>query len=200
MDILQIIKSRRAVKHYDKNFEIPKQDLDILLEHAILAPTSFNIQHWRLVLVKDQNVRKQIREAAWDQAQITDSSLLFILCADIKAWNKNPERYWQNAPQETQDILLPMIKNFYEGKEQLQRDEAIRSTGIIAQNMMLTAKSMGYDSCPMIGFDSDKVAKIINLPPDHLIGMILAIGKGTKKAFAKSGQLKLEEILINDKF
>lgn len=65
-------------------------------------------------------MRCQIREAAWDQAQITDASLLFVICADVKVWDKEPARYWKDASQETQEFWCP----FYEGKEQLQRDGA----------------------------------------------------------------------------
>ena len=200
MNTLKAIKARRAVKHYDPDFVISQEDIDTLLEHVILAPTSFNIQNWRFVLVEDKALRGQIREAAWNQAQVTEASLLFVMCADLKAWNKNPKRYWKNAPKEAQDILVPMIKPFYEGKEQLQRDEALRSIGIAAQTIMLAAKSMGYDSCPMIGFDPEKVAELINLPEDHMVGMLVVVGKATKPAWPKPGQLPLSDVLIKNRF
>ena len=82
----------------------------------------------------------------------------------------------------------------------MQHDEAMRSCGIAAQTLMLAAKSMGYDSCPMIGFDIDGVAKLINLPDDHVMGAMVAIGKGTKKSWPKPGQLTLEEIVVENGF
>jgi hypothetical protein len=97
-------------------------------------------------------------------------------------------------------MLVPMVKPFYQGREQLQRDEAMRSIGIAAQTLMLSAKSMGYDSCPMIGFDADVVAKLINLPADHTVGMLLTIGKAAKPAFTKGGFLPMSEIVIQDRF
>lgn len=90
MHTLEAIKARRAVKHYDPAFKMPQADIDRLLEHMLESPSSFNIQHWRIVTVQDSALRQQIRAAAWDQAQVTDASLLFILCADIKAWKKMP--------------------------------------------------------------------------------------------------------------
>lgn len=200
MDTLQVIRERRAVKHYDKDFVMPQEDIDTLLELATQSPTSFNIQNWRFLLVEDKELRAQIREAAWDQAQVTDASLLFVMCADVRAWDRDPERYWKNAPKEAQDILIPMIKPFYEGKEQLQRDEALRSIGIAAQTIMLGAKSMGYDSCPMIGFDPEKVAELINLPKDYMIGMLLVVGKAAKGAWPKPGQLPLSDVLVKNRF
>lgn len=200
MDTFQAIRERRAVKQYDPQHRMDEDEIASLLDLAIQAPTSFNMQNWRFVLVRDPKLRKQIRAAANDQPQVTDASLLFVLCADVKAWEKEPARYWRNAPKEIQDILVPWMKPFYEGKERLQRDEAMRSVGIVAQTIMLAAKAIGYDSCPMIGFDADKVAELIRLPEDHVIGMFVVVGKGTKPAWPKPGQLPLDEVLIEDRF
>jgi len=93
-----------------------------------------------------------------------------------------------------------MIKSFYSGNVQIQRDEVMRSCGIAAQTLMLTAKAMGYDTCPMVGFDSDAVAKLINLPSGYVVSMMVAIGKATKPAHPRGGQLPLNEIIIENKF
>jgi nitroreductase len=97
-------------------------------------------------------------------------------------------------------MFVKMIGDFYDGKEQLQRDEAMRSCGIAAQTIMLTAKAMGYDSGAMIGFDSEKVAKIINLPDDHVIGLMVVVGKQVKPASPRGGQLPLSDIVFTDRF
>lgn len=200
MDTIEAIRARRAVKHYDPDFVMPDEHQAELLNLARQSPTSFNIQNWRFVNVKDKALREQVREAAWGQAQITEASMLLILCGDLKAHKKDPARYWVDAPQAAQDVLVPMIAPFYEGKPETQRDECMRSVGIAAQTVMLAAKAMGYDSCPMIGFDSDEVAKLINLPEDHVIGMIVTIGKGIRPAWPKPGYLPDEEVIITDKF
>ena len=200
MDTFDAIKERRSVKHYDPNYKLSDEEIEKLLSLAVLSPTSFNIQNWRFVTIKDPEIRKQIRSVSWDQAQVTESSLLLALCADLKAWKKNPERYWTNVPKDAQDFLIPAIGPFYEGNEQLQRDEAMRSCGIAAQTLMLAAKSMGYDSNPMIGFDPEKVSEIINLPDDHVISMLLVIGKQIQPAMPRGGQLPLSEVVYTDKF
>ena len=200
MDTFDAIKQRRSVKHYDPNHKFTEEEIEKLMSLAVLSPTSFNMQNWRFVLVKDSETRKKIRAVAWDQAQVTDSSLLIVICADLKAWKKDPARYWKNAPKEARDFLVPAMSPFYEGKEQLQRDEAMRSCGIVAQTLMLTAKTMGYDSNPMIGFDPQKVAEIINLPDEHVISMLMAIGKQVKSAMTRGGQLQLDQVVFTDKF
>ena len=196
----EAIRTRRAIKHYDANHSMTPEEVNALLSLAILSPTAFNIQNWRFVVITDPELRKQIREVAWDQAQVTDASLFIVLCADLKSWEKQPSRYWVNAPKEIQEFMLPAIDKYYRGKDQVQRDEAMRSCGITAQTLMLAARSMGYDSCPMDGFDFEKVSELINLPAEHVIAMFVAIGKCTKESWPRPGQLDLNEVIIKNRF
>lgn len=200
MDTFTAIEQRRAVKHFDPDHKMTPEEQQKLFSLALQAPTAFNIQNWRFVSLTDSELRKQVRAVAWDQSQVTDASLLLVLCADLKSWEKSPERYWKDAPEEVRNFIVPAIDQYYRGREQVQRDEAMRSCGIAAQTLMLAAKAMGYDSCPMDGFDFDAVAKLINLPEDHVVAMFVAIGKGTKEAWPKPGQLPMSDIIIENKF
>jgi nitroreductase len=199
MDTLQAIIERRSIRAYDSAHKFTSQEFNQLIDLAAQAPSSFNIQHWRLVNVTDTELRKQIRKAAWDQVQVTDASLLFVVAADTKAWQKNPAQYFRNAPKAAQDLLIPMIAPFYEGKEQLQRDEAMRSVGLIMQTMMIAAKGMGYDSVPMIGFDPVRVAELIKLPNDHVIGGLLVVGKAVSPAFPKPGFIE-KSVMVRENY
>lgn len=200
MNTREAIISRRAIKAFAPEHVMTDSEEKELLSLAMLSPTAFNIQNWRFVVVKDNELRQQIREAAWGQAQVTDCSLFIVICADLKSWEKDPTRYWRNAAKEVQDFMLPAIDGYYRDKDEVQRDEAFRSCGIAAQTLMLAAKDMGYDSCPMDGFDFEKVAQLIQLPDDHVIAMFVAIGKGTKPAWPRPGQLAMEEVVIQDGF
>lgn len=201
MDTFDAIYTRRAIKAYDPEHRLTEAEITKLLEAAIQAPTSFNIQHWRFVVVEDPALRRRIREEFGNnQAQMTDASLLVIMTADTKAWEKRPERYWQNAPPEVNELLTGWMKPFHEGREWLQRDEAQRSIGMAMQTLMLAATAMGYQSCPMIGFDIEKVAELINLPADHVMGPMVAIGRGIKDPWPKPGQLPLAELVVNNRF
>ncbi len=200
MDTFDAIQSRRSVKAFDPAHRLTADEESRLLQAAIQAPTSFNIQHWRFVIARDPDLRRQIRALGHDQSQITDASLLVIMTADVHAWKKDPQRYWRHAPKEVADLLVGWMGPFHEGREQLQRDEAMRSIGMAMQTLMLAAKAMGYDSCPMIGYDFDAVARLINLPADHAIGPMVAIGRGTKAPWPKPGQLGLDEVVIENRF
>ena len=132
MNTLEAIQARRSVKHYDPDHQMSEEEIMQLLGLAMLSPTAFNIQNWRFVTVRDPELRKQIRAVSWDQAQVTDASLLIVLCADLKAWEKDPGRYWRNAPQEVADFLVPAIGDYYRDKPQVMQDElrdALRGDG-----------------------------------------------------------------------
>jgi len=200
MNVTQAILERRSVKAYDPQHKMSEEEIAKLMSLAILSPTAFNIQNWRFVVVTDPALRKEIRAASWDQAQVEDASVLIVLTADLHAWKKQPERYWANAPKQVQDYLVPAIGQYYTGKEQVQRDEAMCSCGMAAMTIMLAAKEMGYDTCPMDGFDFDAVAKLLNLPDDHTPVMFVVVGKALKQAQPRGGQLEIDEVVIYNKF
>ncbi|GAL96227.1 NADH/NADPH-flavin oxidoreductase [Acetobacter tropicalis NRIC 0312] len=200
LDVASAILARRATKVFDAEHRIPEEDLETILGLARRMPTAFNIQNWRFVVVEDTELRREIRKVAWDQPQVTDASALLILCADIKAWKKSPARYWENAGPETQEIMVGAIDQYYRGREQVQRDEGMRSCGMAAGAIMLLAESMGYATCPMDGFDFEAVGKLIHLPEDHEIVMFVALGKPAKDPYPTGGILPESEIIIRNTF
>ena len=200
MNVSQAIQERRSIKAYDPSHRMTEAEIQQLLSLAMLAPPAFNIQHWRFVVVTDPVLRHQIRAVSWNQAQVTDASLLIVLTADLKAWEKDPARYWVNAPQQVGEYLVNAIHDYYTDHEQAQRDEGMRSGGMAAMTLMLAAKEMGYDTCPMDGFDFDAVAKLINLPADHTPVMFVVVGKAMEEAKARGGQLPMNEVVVYNRF
>lgn len=200
MNVSTAIQERRAEKMFDPSFTISEHQVTELLEKAILSPTAFNIQNWRIVNVKDPALRQKIREVAWNQDKVTDASLLFVICADLNAWAKEPARYWAGAPQMYQDMLIPAIDAYYRDKPQVQRDEAMRSCGLLAMSIMLLAQEQGWHSCPMDGFDFDAVGKLINLPDDHVVSMMIAVGRRSQESFPRTGKLPRAEVHVENSF
>ena len=200
MNVSDAIEQRRSIKAFDPNHSMTDEEINKLLSLAMLSPTAFNIQNWRFVVVRDSALRREIQKVSNNQAQITEASLLVVLCADLKAWTKDTARYWRTAPEDVREALVFMIHQYYEGREQVQRDEAMRSCGIAAMALMLAATEMGYGSCPMDLADLDAAGKLINLPEDHVVAMFVAIGKGIKEPWPRGGQLSTDEVMVIDRF
>lgn len=200
MDVRTAIESRRAIKEFDAGHAMTDPEINALMSLALLSPTAFNIQHWRFVLVRDPELRQAIRAVSWMQPQKTDASLLVIICADVGAWEKSPDRYWKNASDEVREGIVGAIGEYYRGRPQTQRDEAMRSSGMAAQTLMLAAQEMGYESCPMDLADFDDVAKLIRLPEGHVIAMFVAVGKRIREPWPRAGQLPMDEVVLIDRF
>lgn len=200
MDTFDAIKTRRAIKKFDSSYKMTDEQVQSLMKLTLLSPTSYNQQNWRFVTVTDQAVKEKIHVAARNQAQPLDGSLVILLCGNMNAWKDDPMRYWKNHPLEKQEHVKEAMHKKYSDSPQNRRDEAIRSCGFAAQTIMLAAKQMGLDSCPMVGFDYDEMAKIIELPDDHLIVLMIVVGKALEPAKERGGQLSLDEVVFENKF
>ncbi|MGA0297065.1 MAG: nitroreductase family protein [Nitrosopumilaceae archaeon] len=200
MDTFDAIKTRRAIKKFDPSHKMSPDEIKFLMELAILSPTSYNQQNWRFITATDQDVKDRISKAARDQAQPRDGSLVIVLCGDTNAWKTNPDRYWKNAPKTRQEQVTKALEKKYSDSMENRRDEVMKSCGFAAQTIMLAAKQMGLDSCPMRGFDYDELAQVINLPQDHIIAMMVVVGKALEPAGPRGGQLGLDEVVFENKF
>ena len=200
MDTFDAIKTRRAIKKFDSSYKMTDEQVQSLMKLTLLSPTSYNQQNWRFVTITDQKIKEKIHVAARNQAQPLDGSLVILLCGNMNAWKDNPMRYWKNHPLEKQEHVRDAMHKKYSDSPQNRRDEAMRSCGFAAQTIMLAAKQMGLDSCPMVGFEYDEMAKIINLPDDHIIVMMIVVGKAASPAAERGGQLSLDEVVFENKF
>lgn len=200
MDTFDAIKTRRAIKKFDSTYKMSDEQVQSLMKLALLSPTSYNQQNWRFVTVTDHEIKEKISIAARNQAQPLDGSLVILLCGNMNAWKDDPMRYWKNHPLEKQEHVKEAMHKKYSDSPQNRRDEAMRSCGFAAQTIMLAARQMGLDSCPMVGFEYDEMAKIINLPEDHLIVLMIVVGKAAAPANERGGQLSLDEVVFENKF
>ncbi len=200
MTVSEAIESRRSIKYFEPDFELPAADVEALCTAARLSPTAFNIQNGRYVLVRDAALKAEIRKAAWDQPQVSGCSLLMVLCYDLMAWDRDPERYWSNAPPAVAQQMVSEIRDFYRDDEKLQRDEGMRTCGIAAGAVMLQARELGLDTCAMDGFDYKRVGHLIHLPADHEICLMIAIGKAAQPPHARPGLLQPGDTIVNEGF
>ena len=200
MDTFEAISTRRAIKKFDNSHKMTPEQVKSLMELAILSPTSYNQQNWRFITVTDQTIKEQISKAARNQPQPSDGSLVVILCGNMNAWKEEPLRYWKNSTPEKQEYVKNALHAKNADNLQNQRDEAIRSCGFAGQTIMLAARQMGLDSCPMGGFEYDELAKIINLPESHLIVLMIVVGKAAEPASPRGGQLSLDEVVFENRF
>lgn len=198
MELEQAIQQRGSVKAYDPDVTLDDAELAAIFRLVERTPSSFNLQHWRFVCVRDHGLRQELMAASWNQPHVGQAAVDVVVCGKLGA-HEDAARCWSEAPAEVAARMVPMIGGFYAGKEQLQRDEAIRSGSLAAMTLMLVAQSRGWNTCPMIGFDPRKVSAILGIPDDHVPVVLITLGKGGAAPFP-SGRLPLSETVRLDRF
>jgi nitroreductase len=199
MEFSKVVEARRSVKLFDTSYDVDDATLGKLFDSVVLSPSSFNLQHWRFVVVRDAENKKALRSVAYDQPQVTDAAVVVVVCANLLA-HRDAERIHADAPDDVRSKMVPMINGFYEGKDRMQRDEAIRSASLAAMTLMLAATDMGLATGPMIGFDPDGVSKAIGLDDAHLPVMLIVLGKQTGDIRPRASRLGLDEVVKLERF
>ena len=199
METLKCIAARRSVKSFDPKHSLSEDELRQLLSAAALAPSSFNMQNRHFVVLTNPAAKAALMPAAFGQEQVRDASAVIVITGDLQAHDK-AARFLRNASEPLRSTFTSMAHQFYADKPQLQREEGCRSAGLAGMNLMLAAKAMGYDSCPMIGFDPAQVSQALGLDEQHPPLMIVVVGKPTKPAWPRLGLLSLDELVSIDRF
>lgn len=194
MEFSAVVRQRRSIKSYDPARTISDAQLKELFEEVVLSPSAFNLQHWAFIAVRDPEIKKKLKEAAWGQQQIEDCSVPIFVAGKLNAHRDAPSIY-KGVPEGVREKVLPMIADFYEGKDQLVRDETIRSASLAAMTLMYAAKSRGFDTGPIIGFDSDAVARLLKLGPDHIPVMLIVLGYAKGEPRPRSCRKPVEEVV-----
>lgn len=177
----QAIAERRATPSFDGS-PMPDSDLHAILLAGLQAPSSYNMQPWRFVVVRSPEQKKRLRIASYNQAKVEEASVMIVACGDAGGWrngdveqmlelgrqNGMPENYAEQAKSAIPGYLshhpnLPLWIN--------------RQVMLAFTHMLLTAETLGYDTAPMEGFEEDKVREVLRLPLSYSVVALLGIGK-----------------------
>lgn len=183
MDAIQAIKERRSINFFETGKDIPNDKLKEILEIANLSPSSFNLQPWKVVVVKDPEKKKILKQCAFNQPKVEEASVVLILVADPNAIEENMDRTLDNWQElgymkpDMRETYKGMANNLYGPADSLKRKIfAVKNTSLFAMNLMIAAKGLGLETHPMDGFDEECVKKEFNIPADKIIPMLIAIG------------------------
>jgi putative NAD(P)H nitroreductase len=183
MDVIQAIKERRSINYFETGKAISDDKLKELFDIANLSPSSFNLQPWKIIVVRDPGRKKVLRQCAFNQPKVEEASAVLIMIADPKGVEENLQRVldsWQELgyiKAEMRQTYLEMAKNLYGQEASLKRKLfAVKNTSLFAMNLMITAKGLGLETHPMDGFDEECIKKEFNIPEDKIIPMLVAVG------------------------
>ena len=183
--VIDALKFRHACKKFDPTKKIPRPSLDTILESACLSPTSFGMEAWKFLVLASDNIRRELKPACWDQAQVTDSSHVVVILARPSLIDPSNEYVLKSflrrqLPEEVTRAYMEKYKAHME-TEVFSRMNAYawcaKQCYIGLANMMTTAASMGIDSCPMEGFEKDRVEAILKIDTQQFeVAVLVALG------------------------
>ncbi|WP_320174737.1 nitroreductase family protein [Maridesulfovibrio sp.] len=203
MEFPQILEKRRAVNYFDPTRDVDQKLLEKIIEQAGNAPSSYNLQPWKLKVIRDMDRKKALRALAFDQPKVTEAPVILIVLADRDGWKlENPtvENVFNNfvasgkMQTEQKGWFAGVTQGLYGRDEMAAQAFANKNTGLFAMSLMYAATANGLESHPMDGFDLQGVRKEFNIPENYWIPMLIAIGylnpgteihpKGWRQSFA----------------
>jgi nitroreductase len=207
MDFIDVMNSRRAVNFFDPDKDVPDETLKAMIQTAAKAPSSFNLQPWSLIILREQEEKTRLQSLAWNQPKVSEAPVTLIVLADRDGW-KEGHRFVEKNFQEmikakamTEDQrqwFADARNSLYGGTEEKQLAFACKNAGFFAMALMLAAKNLGLDTHPMDGFDHDAVRKEFNIPDNYWIPLLLAVGyfKKDMELVPPKWRKTVEEIVV----
>jgi nitroreductase len=193
------IKERRATPSFE-DVPIHTADLEKIIRAGLEAPSGYNLQPWRFVVVRDREQRKKLRQAAFGQPKVEEASAVIVACGDPQGWKEgdleemlrmSAEHGYADAA--AQERIRGAVTGFLGsppgkagGVEPTWDVWANRHTMIALTTMMWAAETLGYDTAPMEGFMEDQVKALLKIPARVRVVALLAVGrlKGADKTYA----------------
>ena len=156
MDIIDYYKWRYATKKFDPNKKIPISEIEIIKESIRLAPTSYGLQLFKVIIIENQLKKEALRKFSYNQSQVSDASHLFIFCNSTKVFEKDIDSYIENKslsqkiPVEKNKGYGDFLKKTLLNKSSEEISEWTKNQLYIALTHLMTAcASLKIDSCPI---------------------------------------------------
>ncbi|HEL1584266.1 TPA: nitroreductase family protein [Streptococcus suis] len=200
-DFNEIMFGRKSIKVYDETATIDHEEMLEMLNKAITAPSSVNLQPWRFVVVESAAAKAKLRPMVrFNTKQVDTASAVILIFADIKPQDRTEVIYDRavaegKMPPEVRDYQVPAIKSMYDNLSPATMREVVKmDASLAAMQLMLVARSHGYDTNPMSGFDPEEMAATFELDPNRYIPVLMvSIGKAKEPGF-DSVRIEAEKI------
>jgi nitroreductase len=199
------IAGRRATPSFDGT-PIPAEDLETILKAGLSAPSGYNMQPWRFVVVQSHEGRKKLRAASYNQAKVEEASAVIVACGDADGWRKDLDEMLElgragGMPESYASQAKSSVPNYMSSFSEDQMKAWLNKQVMLAYtHMLLMAEVLGYDTAPMEGFEQERVHEALRLPMSYWVVALLAVGhlKGADKF--DGGRFKMSHTVFGEEF
>jgi nitroreductase len=204
-EFLGLVTGRRATPAFSPTAAVPDSDLAIILKAGLDAPSSYNLQPWRFIVVRDIEQRRKLRIAAMNQEQVEQAPVVVVACGDTTGWREDLEsiiRIGRDHGFSDQARIDRKRTNVTReiGSHPNMPQWVTKQTMIAATTMMWMAEALGYDTGPMEGFYEDQVRRVLNIPDHVCVLFLLAIGRLEGEDSKYPGRLPPPRTLFGERY
>ena len=186
--LAQAIRERRATPSFD-GVPIPASDMRQILDAGLHAPSGYNMQPWRFIVVQSEEQKRKLRAASYNQAKVEEASAVIVACGDRDGWRKDLDEMLrlgraggmsEGYAAQAEDSVPAYLSSFTEEQMTGWLNKMVM---MAFTSMMLMAEVLGYDTAPMEGFEQRGVCETLKLPMSYWVVALLAVGhlKGPDK-------------------
>ncbi|MCR2806146.1 nitroreductase family protein [Paenibacillus soyae] len=205
VSFIGIAEGRRSVRKYDSSAVVTEQEIRELLEFATKAPSSSNMQPWRFLVVTDTELKAKLLPIAFNQQQVVEASAIVIVLADTEMYTLSEQIYEAAAAagymsEEVKNNMIANSTNMYSSlpAERL-KEIVVFDTGLVAMQLMLAARTKGYDTVPMGGYNRDQLKELFGISDRYIPTLMLPIGKAAAPGHPTT-RLPIDQITTFNKF
>src|SRR2546421_1720965 len=201
--ITQVLLERRATMHFTDE-EVPEEYLNAILNFGGQAPSGYNLQPWRFIVVRDPENRKRLQKAAYNQPKVAEAPVVLIALGMKEEWKRTADEVFREGAQRGAG-KLEQVEQYKQGAFDFLAHQAMnawvnRHTMIAVTTMMLVAEAYGFDTAPMEGFDPAAVKREFGAPDDAEVVALLAIGRAQEPDKPYPGRFSLPEIVFGERY
>lgn len=185
MTFKDIIQARRSINFFDTDKDVTDGQVNQIIDMAANTPSSFNLQPWNLMILRDTAAKERLKKLAWDQPKVVEAPVILVVLADRDGWKEGQpifEKNWNEMlaaggmQEEKRGWFLEATSFLYGRDPDAIQAFANKNAGFFAMSLMYAATSIGLETHPMDGFDHDAVKKEFNIPDRYWIPLLIAVG------------------------
>ncbi|MBC7910743.1 MAG: nitroreductase family protein [Pyrinomonadaceae bacterium] len=202
--ITDVILERRSTNHFT-NEAVPDEILNAILQLGAQAPSGYNLQPWRFVVVREAENRKRLQSVAFNQPKVAEAPIVIIALGMKEEWQERADEIFKEGAErgagsvDTWEKAKDGAVQFLTGMQEM--DVWVnRHTMIAVTTMMLAAEAYGFDTAPMEGFNAAAVKTEFGIPEEAEVVALLAIGRAAEPEKAYPGRFALDRIVFSESY
>ena len=206
MDVFEALRRRRTARYFEpQGLLLQREMIEELIAHSCQAPSEFNLEPWRFIVVRDQERKELLYQCAYRQEMVRDAAAVVVVCGDTRGYERAGRvvSEWAGLGLVASGDVAGVeasIRAAYEGNERARMMMAVRNPSFVAMSLMLLATEQGIATAPIVSFSEDALRRAFHVPDRYVPVMLVAMGMAStmKAQPARSPRVAASEVIFHE--